>query len=98
MVMRMYAIFKILLQNYEKAVHAHNYRLFWKGLCFKYLISTLCFKGLRFLKVICSGWISTTPPTFILEEELIQYKCNLIQFLSNISEIIVSQKAAVIVL
>ena len=32
-------------------------------------------------------------PTFILEKELIQYKCNLIQFLSNISEIIPSQKA-----
>ena len=37
-------------------------------------------------------------PTFILEEELIQYKCNLIQFLSNISEIIPSQKAADIIL
>ena len=38
------------------------------------------------------------PPTFILEETLIQYKCNLIQFLSNISEIIPSQKAADVIL
>ena len=37
-------------------------------------------------------------PTFILEEELIQYKCNLIQFLSNISEIIPGQKADDIIL
>ena len=29
--MRMYVIFIILLQNYEKAVHVHNYRFFWKG-------------------------------------------------------------------
>ena len=34
------------------------------------------------------------PPTFILEEELIQYKYNFIQFLSNLSEIIPSQKTA----
>ena len=31
-----------------------------------------------------SGWVSITPPTFILEEELIQYKFNLIQFLTLI--------------
>ena len=31
-------------------------------------------------------------PIFILKEELIQYKCNLIQFLSNISEMIQGQK------
>ena len=34
-----YSLF--LLENYEKAVNAHNYRFFWKGLCFNYLISTL---------------------------------------------------------
>ena len=38
--MRMCVIFIILLKNYEKAVHAHNYRFLWKGLCFNYLIST----------------------------------------------------------
>ena len=54
---------------------------------------------LNSLKVIYSGWIRMTPPpTFILEEELIQYKCNLMQFLSNISEIIPSQKAADIII
>ena len=37
-------------------------------------------------------------PTFILEEELIQYKCNLIQLLSTISEIIPCQKAVDIIL
>ena len=25
-------------RNYEKAVYMHNYRFFWKGLCFNYLI------------------------------------------------------------
>ena len=48
------------------------------------------------------GHYDPTPPppppprkknNFISEEELIQYKCNLIQFLSNISEIIPGQKA-----
>ena len=39
--MRMCVIFIILLKNYEKAVHAHNYRFLWKGLCFNYLISPL---------------------------------------------------------
>ena len=34
------------------------------------------------------------PPTFVLEEELIQYKYNLKQLLSNLSEIIPSQKTA----
>ena len=33
------------------------------------------------------------PPAVILEEELIQYEYNLIQFFSNLSEIIPSQKA-----
>ena len=37
----MYVIFIILLLNYENTVHAHNYRFFWKGLCFNYPISTL---------------------------------------------------------
>ena len=37
----MYVIFIILFSNYEKAVHVPNYRFFWKGLCFNYLISTL---------------------------------------------------------
>ena len=31
----------MLLQNYEKAVDRHNYRFFWKGLCFNDLISSL---------------------------------------------------------
>ena len=34
-----YSLF--LLGNYEKAVNARNYRFFWKGPCFNYLISTL---------------------------------------------------------
>ena len=34
-----YSLF--LLGNYEKVVNAHNYRFFWKGPCFNYLISTL---------------------------------------------------------
>ena len=33
--------FMFLLLNYEKSVHAHNYRFFLKVLCFNYLISTL---------------------------------------------------------
>ena len=33
-----------------------------------------------------------TTPTLILEEELIQYYCNLILFFSNLSKIISSQK------
>ena len=37
-------------------------------------------------------------PTFILEEELIQYKCNLIKLLSTISEIIPCQKVVDIIL
>ena len=54
---------------------------------------------LGFLKVICSGWVSMTPlPTIIMEEELIQYKHNLMQLLSNLSEIIPSQKTADIIL
>ena len=36
-------------------------------------------------------WVGQ-PPTFILEEELIQYRCNLRQFLSNLSEMIPGQK------
>ena len=39
-----------------------------------------------------------SPLNFISEEELIQYNCNLIQFLSNISEIIPGQKADDIIL
>ena len=38
------------------------------------------------------------PPIFILEEKLIQYKYNLIQFLSILSEIIPSQKTGDIIL
>ena len=41
---------------------------------------------------------SSPLPILILKEELIQYKCNLIQFLSNISEIIPGQKADDIIL
>ena len=39
--MPMYVTFITLLENYEIAIHAHNYRFFWKELCFNYLISTL---------------------------------------------------------
>ena len=66
-----FSIFKYslyLLENYEKAVHAHSYRFFWKGLCFNDLISTLwlgfnagLFEGNLFwvcqyagLKIICA--------------------------------------------
>ena len=50
---------------------------------------------LGFLKVIYSTWVSMTPTTtFILEEEPIQYKYNLIKFLSSVSKIISSQKFA----
>ena len=46
------------------------------------------------LKVIYSGWVSMIPPPiFILKEELIQYKSNLIKLLSNLSEMIPGQKA-----
>ena len=38
------------------------------------------------------------PTTFILEEELIHYQCYLIQFFSNLSKIISSQKAAEMIL
>ena len=31
-VIYMYVIFIILLQNYEKTVHVHNYMFFWKGM------------------------------------------------------------------
>ena len=34
----MYVVFIILLENYEKAVHMHNYNFFRKGLCFNYHI------------------------------------------------------------
>ena len=50
------------------------------------------------LKAIYSGLFIMTPPrpppTFVLEEELIQYKYNLMQFLSNLSKVILSQKTA----
>ena len=39
-----------------------------------------------------------TPPAFILEEQLIQYLYNLMQFLSNLSKIIPSQTNADIIL
>ena len=42
--------------------------------------------------------LPSPPLNFISEDELIQYKCNLIQFLSNISEIIPGQKADDIIL
>ena len=38
------------------------------------------------------------PKTFILEEKLIQYQYNLMQFLSNLSKIIPSQTTASIIL
>ena len=31
-VIYMYVIFIILLQNYEKTVHVHNYMFYWKGM------------------------------------------------------------------
>ena len=50
------------------------------------------------MKAIYSGLFIMTPPrpppTFVLEEELIQYKYNLMQFLSNLSKVILSQKTA----
>ena len=30
----------LIIKIMKKAVHAHNYRVFWKGLCFNYLTST----------------------------------------------------------
>ena len=42
----MYVICISLVQKYEKAVHVHNYRFFWKRLCFNYLISTVSKTGL----------------------------------------------------
>ena len=59
------------------------------------------------LKVIYSGWSvlpsappppPPLPPTFILEEELVQYQYNLIQFLSNLSKTIPHQKTTDIIL
>ena len=56
------------------------------------------------LKVIYSGWsvLPSAPPpppsTFILEEELVQYQYNLIQFLSNLSKTIPHQKTTDIIL
>ena len=67
--MRMYVVFIILLQNNEKAVDGHSYRFFCKGLGFNYLEAL----SLNFLKVIYSTWVSVTPRTFIMEEELIHY-------------------------
>ena len=44
-------------------------------------------------------WVGhCTPPTFILEEQLIQYLYNSLQFLSNLSKIIPSQETADIIL
>ena len=43
-------------------------------------------------------WVGQYDPsqTFILEDELIQYRCNLIQFLRNLSEMIPSHKKLLI--
>ena len=49
------------------------------------------------MKVIYPGWV-ITPSTFILEEQLIQYIHNLMQFLSNLSKIIPIQENADIIL
>ena len=94
--MRVYTILITLLFNYEKAVHIHNYMFFWKGL---FWLSYFNFMALKpgIFKVIYSGWI-IVPPTFILEEQLIQNLYNLMQFLSNLSKIIPSQKTADIIL
>ena len=29
-------MYVVILYNYEKAVHAHNHRFFWKRMCFNY--------------------------------------------------------------
>ena len=96
--MCVYVIFVILLQNYEKAIHAHNYRFFWKGLCFNYLISTL----MGFFKIIYSGLVSMIPlpSMFILGKELIKYYYNLMQFLKThqqISKIGVSKSVVCVI-
>ena len=96
-VMRMYVIFIILLQNYEKAIHAHNYRFFWKELCFNYLISPyliILFQGIHSGLVIMTSF----PLTFILETEPMKYYYNSMQFLNNLSKIILHQKTAIIFL
>ena len=96
--MCMWVIFIILLYIIKKTVHAHNYTFFWKGLCFIYLIS---FYGSKFGLFECNlfwvGQYEPSPP-FILEEKLMQYLYNFIQFLSNLSKIIPSQKTADIIL
>ena len=51
----MYIIFVILFKNYEKGVHAHNYRFFWKELFYLWKLDWI-------FKVICSGWVNMTPP------------------------------------
>ena len=40
----------------------------WKRQMFNFMA-----QGLGFLKVIYSGWVSTAPTTFKLEDELMQY-------------------------
>ena len=39
--MEIIKLFSVNICMPEKAVNAHNYRFFWKGPCFNYLISTL---------------------------------------------------------
>ena len=59
--MCMYIIFMILVQNYENAIHAHNYRLFCKGLFLIILFQLYDTKGGLFGGNFYSGWVSLTP-------------------------------------
>ena len=68
--MPIYLIFIILLKNYEKAVHVHLMLLLEGTVLSYYNIKVL---SLGFSKIIYSGLNNTFPPTFISEEELIQY-------------------------
>ena len=76
--MHMHIIFIILLQNYEKAVHAQNYRLFWKGLCFNYLISTLRNAPYSLYHFIYSLWYNLIPD--LLETSNLKFNSTLLSW------------------
>ena len=42
-------------------MHAHNYRFFWKGMYFSYLISIMALRLHFFLKEIYYGWVNMNP-------------------------------------
>ena len=63
MVMRMYIIFVILLQNHEKAVRT-ILGSFGRDCYFSFMTLRL-----GFLKVIFSGWVSMTPSLIFIVEE-----------------------------